>query len=160
MAKERDISLWDGFDNGQVVYDDRKEKQYHSRIWMILLIIAGAMILSLFWRLGEDLVYKTRGTAIVAEYEKDATKSYARYYDENRKLYTYNMSDFFAPKPQGDRITLYYLSDLEEARPMSRASVWISYFAFFGAIFGICLWRLYRIWHPKSHVSIEEDDKQ
>lgn len=156
MIKKNNIDLWDGFDNTESVYDDRKEKQFHSRIWVVLVLVAGGMLLSLFWQLGKDLVYKTRGTAIVADYEKDATKCYARYYDEDRNLYTYNMSDFFAPKADGDKIVLYYLTDLTEVRPMSLLSVWLVYFSFFSVMFGICIWRLYRIWHPKTHVPIEK----
>lgn len=33
MIKKNNIDLWDGFDNTESVYDDRKEKQFHSRIW-------------------------------------------------------------------------------------------------------------------------------
>lgn len=156
MAKNSDINLFDGFDGTEFVYDDRKEKQYHSKIWIVLLTLAVVLICSLFWQLGKDMLYKTKGTAIVADYEKDATKCYARYYDEEENLHTYNMSNFFAPKADGDKIVLYYIADLSEARPMSLLSVWLGYFCFFGMMCGISVWRLYRIWHPKTHAPIGE----
>lgn len=160
MAKERDISSFDGFDGAEVVYDDRKEKQYQSRIWVLLLLIAGLMLLSFVFKLGEELVYKIRGTAIEAEYNETTAKNYARYCDENGKWYTYDMADFFAPKAEGDKIVLYYISDLEDARPMSAASAWLYCFGFFGVIFGISVWRLYRIWHPRMVHGLHEGDRQ
>lgn len=156
MAKSRDINLWDGFDGREIVYDDRKEKQYHSRIWVVLGIIAGLLLLSLFWRLGTEIVYRTCGNSLEAEFVEEPTKIYARYYDENDNAYTYNLSEFFTPIHNGDKITLYYMSDIQEARPASKLTAWFGYFGFFGVIFGICVWRLYVIWHPKTHAPVEE----
>lgn len=156
MAKSRDINLWDGFDGREIVYDDKKEKAYHSRIWVVLGGIAALILLSLFYQLGKEIVLRINGNKVEAEYYEDALKSYAVFYDENEEKYSVNLSQFFTPVHEGEKITLYYYEDIMEARPMSKPSAWLGYFGFFGVILGVSLWRLRAIWRPKSHVSAEE----
>ncbi len=156
MAKAREGNMWDGFDGREIVYDDKKEKSYHSRIWIVFLVIGVLMFISLFGRLGSEILLRMNGNTIEADYCKDAAKTYARVYDEDGKLYTINLAQFFTPVHDGDKITLYYYDDIIKARPMSSMSAWVGYFGFFGLMLGISIWRLYAIWKPKSHVPIEE----
>lgn len=156
MAKSRDVNLWDGFDGREIVYDDKKEKAYHSRIWVVLGGIAALILISLFGKLGAEIMLKMNGNSIEAEYDSDATKTYARIYDEDGKMHSVNLDQYFSPVHDGDHITMYYYDDIAQARPISKPSVWGGYFGFFGAMFGISVLRLHAIWRPKSHVSAEE----
>ena len=156
MAKSRDVNLWDGFDGREIVYNDKEEKSYHSRIWVLLGGIAALILISLFCRLGSEIMLRINGNAIEADYCKDATKIYARIYDEGGEVYTINLAQFFTPVHKDDKITLYYYEDIAQAKPVSQVSAWLGYFGFFGAILGISIWRLYAIWRPKSHVPAEE----
>ena len=156
MAKSRDINSWDGFDGGEIVYDDKAEKVYHSKIWIVLGGIAALILISLCCRLGSEIMLKMNGNSIEAEYCKDASKIYAWIYADDGKTYSVNLEQYFAPVHNGDSITLYYYDDITQAKPISQVSAWVGYFSFFGLILGISAWRLHAIWRPKSHVSKEE----
>lgn len=140
---------WEGFDTASVVYDDRKEKKYQRTVWLVLNVIAGAILISLVWHHIGDLRLIGSANMIEARYEEHGAQKTAEYMDENGRVHKYAVGDYAAH--DGDRICLYYREDIRKAAPVSSGGWWIFQYLFFGAVFGVSLWRLIRIYHPKSH---------
>lgn len=83
-----------------------------------------------------------QGNAIVCDYyvETDGDEI-ARYYDDAGKLYTFNVTTMSAVHTQ-DSITMFYMSDIEQAIPETSLKGWLFYYLFFGMLGGISLWRI------------------
>lgn len=146
MAKQ-DVDLMDGFDAGEYVFDERAEKRYHARIW---IVIAACMAAGLLWGIFlhvKEISLKLHGNCIIAEY--DAEKMHARYQDENGRVYLYGLGSYY-PAYEGDSVRLYYRQNINDAVPATAPVFWLEAYALLGGIMGFCIWRIVRIYKKKS----------
>lgn len=134
---------WDGFDTANHVYDDKKEKSFQSRIWVCIAIIMGLVLLFVTSNLITEIKVLTQGTEIVAQF--DDKWSIAKYIDENGNSYSYDLSSYY-PKHEGTVVSLYYIDDIYKAIPQNTLSSWLVNYTLFGAIFGLCVWRIVKIY--------------
>lgn len=140
---------WEGFDAAGTVYNDKEEKKYQRTVWLVLAILAGGILISLVCRHIGDLRLIGSANMIEAKYEERGAQRIAEYTDENGRVYKYALGAYAAH--DGDSIRLYYGEDIRQAVPVSSWGWWIFQYLFFGAVFGVSLWRLVRIYHPKRH---------
>lgn len=141
---------WEGFDGQQVVYDDMKDKKYQRTIWIVISAIAGLILLSLVIKNIEEIHRKTHCNYIDAEYYEYNQHKLARYCDEENLVHNYKLSGY-SPVINDNLVRLYYEDDIDQAIPANTWLYWTKYYVFFSAMFGISLWRLILIYHPKKH---------
>lgn len=130
---------WDGFDAGEYVYDERKEKKWRTGIWKVSICLTSLIILYLITDHIKEIRLVMEGTMIEAEYDEE--KGIARYRDDKGMLHTYNMSSYF-PAHEGGTIKLYYIGSVNYAMPRNTLASRVFYYLFFGAILAVSLWRL------------------
>ena len=138
------MDLLDGFDGREIVYDEKKEKSYHARIWWALLAAAVLVLLrGVTFHIDEWKMVHS-GNRIVAEYNESTAQ--AVYREEDGAFHQYDISGFTA-EHDGDTITLYYDEAIAYAEPIHTAGFWIKTYLIFGIasfFFGWRLWRIYK----------------
>ena len=134
---------WDGFDSGNQVYDEKKDKNYQARIWICLAIVMGIVLFILVSNLVKEITVLNRGTEFVAEVVQEGRA--AKYRDENGTSYYFDLTSFY-PRHDGVHVSMYYLDDIYKARPQNTLVSWFGNFGFFGAAFGFCMWRIWKIY--------------
>lgn len=137
------VDLMDGFDGREIVYDEKKEKSYHARIWWALFIAAVLILLRGVMFHVDERKLVNGGNQIVAEYNE--TTAQAFYREENGAYHQYDISGF-AAEYDGDKITLYYEEQIGYAEPIHTAGFWIKTYLIFGAASLVCGWRLWKIY--------------
>lgn len=130
---------WDGFDGGEYVFDERKEKNFRSGIWKILLCISGLVLIYIAKNHIEEIILVHNGNVIEAQY--DAEKYIATYKNDEGVYRTYRLSDYF-PAHDGDTIRLYYTNSVNDAIPRNTLSSRLLHYAIFGGLFVMCVWRI------------------
>lgn len=130
---------WDGFDGGEYVFDERKEKSFHSGIWKVLLGLLGLILIYLVTDHVKEISLVRNGKAVEAQY--DADKFIASFRDESGMYHTYNLSDYY-PAHEDGMVRLYYMNNIGAARPRNTLSSRLRYYAIFGGLFVVCLWRI------------------
>lgn len=141
------MNLWDGFDGTAHVYDDKKEKRYQSRIWIVMAGIALVILISLVVKSGKEIYLLNHGQRIEAEYSEERGQLLARFRDENGMLRIIDISGY-RPAHKGESITLYYLDAKSEPRPVNTLLSWLFYYFVFGGWFVFCIWRIHKIYRP------------
>ena len=86
---------------------------------------------------------KSSFSVIEASYNE--TTAQAVYKEDNGAYHQYDISGFSA-EYEGDRIRLYYKDYVAYAEPVHRTGFWIQTYFIFGAITGLCAWRLWMIY--------------
>lgn len=133
---------WDGFDGREHLYDERKEKRWQKSIWRVLACVMGFMILYLISDQAEENRLVRQGSMVEAEY--DALSLTARFWDEAGRRHTVNLNGYY-PAHEGSRVRLYYEGNVEMARPLNSLPSKLFAYCFFGALLGLCLWRIKRV---------------
>lgn len=142
-------NAWDGCGAGENVYNEKEDKRYQSSIWKYLLGVAIFMLAFVIFNHAKELNVIWNGTAIEADYYiDDLGRPMARYYDENEKLYMYQISASRAVHGE-DTITMYYFDTPHDAIFKSTWTSWAWYYVIFGVIFAISLWRIIVIYKQK-----------
>lgn len=143
MGRYDDVDLLDGFDGREIVYDEKKEKNYHARIWWFLLgIVALVLVRGVTFHVNETKM-KNSWNVIEADYYESTAQ--AIYIEESGSYHQYDISGFPA-EHEGDKIKLYYENEIGYAEPVSELSFWIKTYLIFGAAALFCGWRLWRIY--------------
>jgi len=140
---------WGGFDTQATVYNPEEEKRYESTVWKYIIGVALAVLALVIYMHAKELNIVNNGTCIVASYYVDNSgNEIVRYSDENNKLYIYNVSGLSAVHEE-NQIRLYYLENIQDAVSKTKWQLWAAYYAFFGALLGISVWRIIKIY--KNH---------
>lgn len=147
---EDNMNLWDGFDGTAHVYDDKKEKHYQSRIWIVLACVTLVILISMVIKCGKEIYLINYGQRIDAVYSEEHGQLLARFRDENDMLRIIDISAY-RPAHEGDRVILYYTDSKAEPRPVNTLLSWVLYYLFFGGLFGFCIWRIRKIYRPHTH---------
>lgn len=126
----------------------KKQKKAKGGIWVITAIVSFLLLASFVFNHINEISIKKLGHEIEAEYTEEGRKITAVYIGEAGETHTFDLSSYY-PVHDGDRITLYYLLNVDEARPANTLVSWIGYYAFFGLVFALSLWRLKVIDGPK-----------
>lgn len=143
-------NAWDGCGTGENIYNEKEDKHYQSSIWKFLLGLGAFMLAFVIFNHAKELNVIWNGTSIEASYYTDSTgRATARYYDENDKLYTYQISASRAVHGK-DTITMYYLDTPGNAIYESTWTSWSLYYLVFGTIFAISLWRIIVIYKKQA----------
>lgn len=121
-----------------------KKKSPFIIIWFILAVISFIILVSLVFAHINEMIAVKLGHRIEAEYYEEGGGIYARYYDEDEKFYTYNLTSYY-PIHDNDRVTLYYTTRIDEAEPANTLVSWLKFYAFFGCIFGVSMWRINKV---------------
>jgi len=141
--RDYNVDLLDGFDGREIVYDEKKEKSYHARIWWALLLAAILILLrGVTFHIDERQLAKN-GQQITAEYNESTAQ--AVYWDADGLYHQYDISGFTA-EHEGNAITLYYKEDVAHAEPIHTAGFWLKTYLFFGVASLLCGWRLWKIY--------------
>lgn len=141
--RDYNVDLLDGFDGREIVYDEKKEKSYHARIWWALFVAAALILLrGVTFHIDErKLVHN--GNQVVAKYNESTAQ--AIYREEDGSYHQYDLSGFTA-EHDGDKITLYYEDEISYAEPIHTVGFWMKTYLFFGISTLFCGWRLWRIY--------------
>lgn len=141
--RDYNVDLLDGFDGREIVYDEKKEKSYHARIWWALLIAAVLILLrGVTFHIDERKMVHS-GNQILAEYNESTAQ--AVYWDTDGLYHQYDISGFSA-EHDGDSITLYYRENVAYAEPVHTTGFWLKTYLIFGAASLLCGWRLWKIY--------------
>lgn len=135
---------WDGFDGRAQAYDEKEEKKWHSGIWKLIACLSALMIIYIFVNHMKDLLLVQQGICIEAEY--DETKNLARYVDENGQVYVYSDLYNYDFKSEDGHLKLYYRYNIHAARPRNVLMSYVKYYVFFGILFGISAWKIWKIY--------------
>jgi hypothetical protein len=119
-------------------------KKYINTLWLVITVLAFFMLIGTAFGHMEEISLKQWAHSLEADYIDDGTNVYAEYYDEDNVLHTYNLNGH-SPIHNGDKITLYYASDVDEAVPENSALSWLIYYVVFGAAFGLGIMQLRKI---------------
>lgn len=138
-----DVDLLDGFDGRELVYDEKKEKSYHARIWWFLFAAAVLILLRGVTFHINEIKMKNSWNEIEATYYE--TTAQAVYIEENGAYHQYDISGFSA-EHDGDTIKLYYEDQIGYAEPVHEASFWGQTYLIFGLATLFIAWRLWVIY--------------
>lgn len=130
---------------------EKKKKQKNARggIWVVTAIVSFLLLASFVFNHVNEISIKKLGHEIQAQYREDGRKITAVYTDEAGDAHTYDLSGYY-PVHDGESVTLYYLLNVDEARPVNTLVSWIGYYALFGLVFAVSMWRLKVIDGPKK----------
>ncbi len=131
-----------GYLGASVYYDKKAEQRYESRIWKCLLGVAMLVLAFTLWLHIREVQVIHNGSMIeCAYYVDDRGVGNASYYDEEDRLYTFK---FTGQKfvHSDDSVEMYYVGNISDAIPKTSIMVWIGYYAFFGILAAICIWRI------------------
>ena len=141
--RDYNVDLLDGFDGREIVYDEKKEKSYHARIWWALLIAVTLILLrGVTFHIDECQLAKN-GQKITAEYNESTAQ--AVYREADGLYHQYDISGFSA-EHEGTFITLYYRDNVAYAEPVHTTEFWLKTYLIFGAASLLCGWRLWKIY--------------
>lgn len=118
-------------------------------IWIILAIISFMFLVGTAFGHVDELSLRSWAHSFEAEYIDDGTNVYAQYTDEENELHTFNLNGH-SPVHDGDKITMYYASNVDDAVPQNTLSSWLKYYLIYGAVFGISMWQIRKVTHPKK----------
>ena len=137
-----EVDLLDGFDGREIVYDEKKERSYHARIWWALL---GAAVLILLRGVTfhiDEIKMQRNWKTIEADYSE--TTAQAVFIEENGMYHQYDLAG--AAAHHGDKMTLYYEEDVAYAQAVHELSFWIKTYFIFGLAILFTGWRLWVIY--------------
>ncbi len=140
---KHEVDLLDGFDGRELVYDEKKERSYHARIWWALF---GAAVLILLRGVTfhiEEIKMQRNWKTIEADYHE--TTAQAVYVDEKGAYHQYDLAGFSAAY-HGDKVTLYFEENVAYAKPVHVLSFWLKTYFIFGATILFTGWRLWVIY--------------
>lgn len=138
-----DVDLLDGFDGRQIVYDEKKDRKYHARIWWFLLgVVVFVLLRGVIFHI-EEVRMKKNFQVIEATYYEDTAQ--AVYVEENGLYHQYDIRGFSA-EYEGDRIRLYYENQIGDAEPVHETGFWIKTYLIFGLAGIFTAWRLWMIY--------------
>ena len=128
---------------------ERKKRQKNARggIWVITAILSFLLFAVYVFNHVNEIGIKKLGHEIAAQYREDGGKITAVYTDEAGEVHTYDLSGY-DPAHDGESVTLYYLVNVDEARPANTLVSWLKYYVLFGLVFAVSLWRLKKIDGP------------
>ncbi len=137
-------NAWDGFDGTEYEYDEKAEKKYDGAIWKYLLGVGIVVFALSLWAHVRELQVIKNGTAIECEYyvEDKKKEEIAHYHDTaNNRDYIFNVTMMNAVHTE-ETITMYYVDDINNAVPRTAVTTWMFYYAFFGTMIAISMWRI------------------
>lgn len=120
-----------------------------SVIWIILAFISFFFLVGTAFGHVDELSLRSWAHSFEAKYIDDGTNVYAEYVDEDNVLHTFNLNGH-SPVHDGDKITMYYASNVDDAVPQNSLSSWLLYYVISGVIFGISMWQIRKVTHPKK----------
>ena len=156
---EDNMNPWDGYDGTDHVYDEKKEKRYQSRIWLVAGGVLLCILISMMVKCAGEIRLFVCGRRIEAEYSEQGGRRLAEYRDENGHLRIMDISGYL-PARNGNHITLYYMEEEAEAVPFISPVAWAVYYLIFGALFALCIWRVRRIYRPRRARKKSTEDLQ
>lgn len=137
---------WGGFDGQETVYDPKEERSYESLVWKYIIGIALIALAAVIFLHSKEMKIINNGTCIVASYElDDYGNEVAWYTDEANRHYKYNVSGLSAAHDDAE-IKLYYTDNIRDAIPKTKWQLWTGYYAFFGILLGVSLWRIIKVY--------------
>lgn len=125
------------------------KQKYINTIWLIATVISFFLLIGTAFGHIDEISTRSLAHSLEAEYIDDGTNVYAEYYDENNQLHTYNLNGH-SPVHDGNRITLYYTTSVDEAIPQNTALSWLLYYVVYGGIFTVSMCQLRKITHPAA----------
>lgn len=121
-----------------------KMTKYINTIWLVAAVISFFLLIGTAFGHMDEISLKQLAHSLEADYIDDGTNRYAEYYDENNELHTYNLNSH-SPIHNGDKITLYYAANIDEAVPENTALSWLFYYISYGGMFALSMWKVRKI---------------
>lgn len=143
-------NAYDGFDNSCSVhsYDEKKEKWYEASIWVCIAVISGMILLYTIVEHSCEIYRMYWGKCVEAYYDED--RRIAVYTDQEGKEYKLTLGSY-EPVYEGNTVKLYYTESIINARPANTMISWLRYYAFFGTLFGLSIWRIVKTYKKKHY---------
>lgn len=135
-----------GFDNGEYIVDEKKERFYHARIWIFVGTIAILIFLSLIYSSISETILHSTGTMIELDYKNGS--AYGTLEDGSHIGFDLSGQNVLT---RDGKIRLYYTDNVYSAKPETDPMFYIKSFSVFGILSLICVLKIYRIYHPKLH---------
>lgn len=141
---------WEGFDHSNNVYDERKEKSYHARIWWCLAIVGVGIFISLIVRQYKDYKITQTYNCVRAEvYGKPEDCNVVYKLENGRERIKHIPSH--PVKKDGEYILMYYTDDSAYAKTIPSFKNWLPYYVFFIGISVLSVYKLYLIYMKNKH---------
>lgn len=121
-----------------------KKTKYINTLWLVATVMSFFLLIGTAFGHMDEISLKQLAHSLEADYIDDGNNRYADYYDENNELHRYNLNSH-SPIHNGDKITLYYAADIDEAVPENTPWSWLFYYAVYGGIFGVSMWKVKKI---------------
>jgi hypothetical protein len=130
------------------VKDEKKERLRESRLPIVLMIFMMLCVCLTGYIHQKELRYYFYGNKGVATY--DQMNSYVVFHAPDEKSYSISTG---WTKVVGNTATVYYMQDdYAHAIIMTPLWIWFGLYAFFGGLTILCIYLIYRKFHPKMHV--------
>lgn len=122
---------------------NKRQRQINT-IWLVLAVVSFFLLVGTAFGHMDEISLRQWGHSFEAHYIDDGTNVYAEYYDENNVLHTFNLNGH-DPVHNGDKITMYYATSIDEATPENTLSSQLIYYAVFGALFVVSMWKIKKV---------------
>lgn len=126
-----------------------KGKRMLNSLWIVLAVVSFTMFIGTAFGHMNELGMVQWGNSIVADYYEEGIYAYAEYTDEDGVLHKYNLSGH-TPILDGDKVTLYYTTSLDDVTPRNTLTSFLIYYLVFGALFGVSMWRIRKMAEPSQ----------
>lgn len=121
-----------------------KKQKYINTIWLIVAVVSFFVLVGTAFGHMNEISLKQWGHSFEADYIEDGINVYAEYYDENQQLHTFNLNGH-SPVHNGNKITMYYATNIDEATPENTLSSQLGYYIVFGALFAVSMWKIRKV---------------
>lgn len=129
--------------------DEQRDRFVMSCIWCALLVLFGAIWISVIVRNVNELIFKQNANSITAEYTP-GSDNVVIHRDDGSK-YIIDISGCIAAA-NGNEITLYYHgNDIKNARPLTWTGFWVFMNICWGTLCLICMYCFARYFYGYIH---------
>lgn len=118
-----------------------KKTKYINTLWLAAAVMSFFLLIGTAFGHMEEISLKQLAHSLEADYIDDGNNRYAEYYDENHELHRYNLNSH-SPIHSGDKITLYYAANIDEAVPENTVLSWLAYYIIYGSVFALSMWKV------------------
>ena len=118
-----------------------KGRKMLNSLWVVLVVVSFVTLVGTLFGQMNELSAVQWGQSFVADYYEEGSFAYAEYTDANGVMHKFNLTGH-SPVHDGDKVTMYYISDIDEATPQNTVTSFLGYYIVFGALFMLSMWKL------------------
>ena len=128
------------------VESEKSHKSYQARIWWALWGVAIVVLIYTAWTQIREYRLTHYGQMFVGDYYIYAGEELVKYIDPgDQHNYSFNVSGLDAIH-DGDKINMYYWTEIHKAEPHRSPALWVKAYLFFGIAFVLISIRIRQIY--------------